>query len=149
MKKQAIKIWLSEGQVESIQQRGDLYRYGHRRSSVTLEESITKQIVKQASKLFPEVNERGRQEILAWNIQNSGYGDGEISEGVSAIRAEYASRLNGHQVVVNEAHRKMGEIEQEMREKIEAIFNQKFDEAGITLFRSGYPHGLRRVENKA
>lgn len=139
-----IKIRLTEAQVESIQHRGDLYNHGPRRRSFgTLEDSITKQILKKASKLFPEIKERERQHALAWDIQSYRVGDEELREKVSAIRAGYETKVEELREQQIKLSTEIVKLDREIEEKVCALFNEKFDEAGITLFRSGYPFGLR------
>lgn len=145
-KKATIKISLTETQVESIQRRGDLYTYGPRRQSCGFEESVTKQIVKAASKLFPEVKERERQRALAWDIQATYSGDEELREKVSAIRAGYETKKEKLSKQQCELSTEIVTLDREIEAKIRVVFDQKFDEAGITLYRSGYPFMLEKKE---
>ena len=140
MKSQTIQLRITRKQAESIQRRGDLYGG---RGRYEIEDLLARQIVKKAGKLFQDIGEHERQLSLAWKIQNDARGHEEES-GVSEIRLKFEQRLNEANAKRAEVLKALGEIENEEREEIEALFNQKFDEAGITLFRSGYPHGLRK-----
>lgn len=145
-----ITIRLTETQVESIQRRNDLYGEGScRQRSDGLEDSVTKQIVKAASKLFPAIKERERQHALAWEIQATYRGNEDLREKVSAIRAGYektVEELREHQIRLST---EIVKLDREIEEKICVLFNEEFDKAGVTIYRSGYPFGLRKKAKEA
>lgn len=133
-----VKVRLGYHQVRAIL-AGNENRLGFR--YLRLDEKIARQIVKQAKNLFPEIEEMDKQRQLAWKIQ----GEASACPEVKAIVEKYGpklAKLIGKQVKLRE---KEGMLVNEKEEKIEAIINQKFDEAGINIFRAGTGYASLRI----
>ncbi len=132
--RQKITISLTRGQAQSIQANGrDLFGgcgYGRRRGDMNVGEQLAKQIVKKAGKLFPEIAEEDRQSQLAWKIKE------ELRYTLRDVRSKHEDEIHEAHEVFEQAHKAMMAIENLMEKEADAIIDVKFDEAGITMFRS-------------
>ena len=134
-KTQTIILRLTRKQVTEIQANSSSGRYGF----PNLGESIANQIVKKAGKLFPEIAEEDRQTKLAFEIQRANSNPMEI-------RKKYEKQIEKVQERSRKAHNAVRVLEDKIDEELDAIINAKFDEAGVTLFRSFNGRGLTHAD---
>lgn len=143
-KRQTITLSLTRKQAHSIQMNGERLLSRPRYGWPAIDESITRQIIKKTGKLFPEIAEEERQSKLAWEIQRANSNPMEI-------RKKYEKQIEKAQERSRKAHNAVRVLEDKIDEELDAIINAKFDEAGITLFRShrrGLTHADGLIKSK-
>ena len=132
-KRQTITLSLTRAQVKAIQDSGDLFGgfYRHRRyGTPSIGESLSKQIIKKAGKLFPEILEEERQLKVAWEIKQA------YRDSLTDIRLRRKDEIHEASECYEQAHKAMRTLDNQMEEELDGVIDAKFDEAGITMFRS-------------